>query len=219
MASIKVNGEDFFYEALPLSYEDNIVISHDEARDTLFKIRELFEEKDLLCSLAFGTLLGAIREHDFIKGDSDVDVFTNNETKLISILPFLRENGVELIRVTPRNTYSFRYKEGCYIDVYILRPLPRLSIWSLYCYALDNHATPKKFFQEYERILFLGKEFLCPKNPEKLVEFWYGKKWRTPVSGHNYYYEVRSAYYWHCYISPKLQKLLAFSKWRKYFGL
>lgn len=37
---------------------------------------------------------------------------------------------------------------------------------------------------------------MCPKNPEKLVAFWYGKNWRTPVRGHKYIYEARSHYYY-----------------------
>lgn len=212
---IIINGTDFYYDREDLSYSHTHAMSHVEAQNILFKAKELLDSKGLRFFLAYGTLLGAIREHGFIKGDEDVDIAVDNEEHLISIIPYLEENDLHLIRVIPGNTYTFRTNEDCYIDMYILRPIFRFSIWSLYCYALCNLKTPKKYFKEYDKMEFLGKDFCCPKNPEKLIEFWYGKSWRTPVRGHKFYYEVKSAYYWRLYIAPYLKKIVLFDKWHK----
>jgi len=78
---------------------------------------------------------------------------------------------------------------------------------------------PKKYFREYQNIDFLGDTYLCPKDPEKLLEFWYGKTWRTPVRGHSFKYEVSSAYYWHKYykkVKYAIQKYIGWYKWRHY---
>lgn len=169
ISTILIDGKPFSYhdERGIISFDNNVAMSHESGKRLLFKVKELFSVKDIRFCLAFGTLLGAIREHG----------------------------------------YSFRLDEESYIDVYILRPF-HFSIWGLWCYCLCDCATPKRFFKKYQKINFLGEDFLCPSNPEKLVEFWYGKDWRTPKSGKKYYYEVKSRYYWK-YKGKYIKKLLS----------
>lgn len=207
---LQINGIPFFYNEEIISYSDSRPISTENAIALLQLSNKLFRNIGLKSYLAFGTLLGAVRDKGLITGDEDVDIFIDNEQLLIDNIPYLNDNGLRLIRVFKGNLYSFRINEYAYIDVYILRPL-HVSIWSLYCYALDGLPTPKKYFKGYEFITFLGEECLCPSNPEKLLEFWYGNDWRIPVKGHNYFYEVPSHYYWSHKIRPFLGKLVG---WR-----
>lgn len=212
---IIIEGKEFEYEKEDLSWSESRAMTHEEAKKLLFKTKNLLDSKGLRFFLVYGTLLGAVRERDFIKGDEDIDIAVDDENKLISLIPYLEENGLHLIRVLSGNTYTFRSNQDCYIDVYILRPIFRYSVWSIYCFALSNYKTPKKFFKEFTSMEFLGEQFCCPKNPEKLLEFWYGKSWRIPVSGHKFYYEVKSAYYWRIYLAPVIKKIVFFDKWYK----
>lgn len=219
MKTIDIQGTPFSYEEEVLTYENVEAITLEDCISILQITKKLFSEKRIRFALAFGTLLGAVREKSLIEGDEDVDVFTDDEETLYNNLPFFYENDLRLIRMVRGKIYSFRSLSNGYIDVYILRPLKWYNIWSFYCYRLSNGYMPKKYFREYEDIVFLGDNYLCPKNPEKLLEFWYGKTWRTPVSGHSFKYEVHTAYYWHkYYIKTKhaIQKCIGWYKWRHY---
>lgn len=197
VSTIMIDGKPFSYrdERGVISFTNNVAMNHDSGKKLLYKVKELFGIKHIRFSLAFGTLLGAVREHDLIKGDEDLDVFTDQEDRLRSAIPWLAEQGLVVTRVKEGDFYSFRIDEQSYIDVYILRPF-KFSLWGIWCYSLSDCATPKYFFKNYQKITFLGEDFLVPSNPEKLVEFWYGEDWRVPKSGKKYYYEVKSRYYW-----------------------
>lgn len=217
--TIIIDGRPFTYEDEidDIVYEVSKPISIEDGLNLLKQTKLLFSNINLDFYLAYGTLLGAIREKTIIPGDEDVDVFTDDEQKLLNNLPYLYENNYKVCRINPGKLYSFRVNENAYIDVYILRPF-KFAIWKLYCYSLSNHATPKKYFKEYQDIQFLGETFRCPKNPEKLIEFWYGKDWRQPKSGKKYYYEVPPAHYWRQFrnrISPMIKMIIGWKFWHK----
>lgn len=194
--TIEVNGAPFEYEEECISYTNNFAISENDAREILSLTQTLFKEKGISVYIAFGTLLGAIREHALIKGDEDVDVYTDDEEGVLNSLDFFYKRGLRLVRYVKGRLFSFRMNEKSYIDVYVRCPISGFSIWKLYCCNLDGKPTPKKYFTTTEPIRFLGLDCQCPGHPEELVRFWYGKDWRTPVTGHNFFYEVKSHYYW-----------------------
>lgn len=204
LKTIIVNGKPFTYEneIEDINYSTISSISEEDAYALIKRTKELFSIIKLPFYLSFGTLLGAVRDKSLIQGDEDVDVFIDDEQKLYNNLPFLYENGFKICRFSRGIMYSFRLNNRSYIDVYILRPFKWYTLWRLNCLCLSNNATPKKFFKEYEDIDFLGVTCRCPKNPEKLLEFWYGKSWRTPIRGHKFYYEIRIAHIWHKYLRP-----------------
>lgn len=205
--TIIINGSPFTFDNEIITYENSTAITEKDAIEIVTRTKELFDSIGLKFYLAFGTLLGTVRDNGIIPGDEDVDVFITDEGLLYNNIPNLYQKGFRIVRYSPGKVYSFRINEKCYIDVYILRRF-RNSIWGLYCYSLCNKAMPKKYFKSYESIDFLGVQCECPANPEKLLEFWYGKEWRTPVRGHEFRYEVRSRYYWRHNIRPFLKKLI-----------
>lgn len=220
--TITIEGKEFVYEDEidDILYDALSPITENSAKQLLKKTKELFNSIELPFYLAYGTLLGAVREKTLISGDEDVDVFVLNEQTLFNNLPFLHQNGFKVCRIVSGILYSFRVDSTSYIDVYILRSF-RFAIWGFTCYSLAGAATPKKYFKEYCVIDFLGETYQCPKNPEALLEFWYGKDWRIPVSGHNFYYEILPAYYWHTYIIPFvypiIKWIIGYKFWKKYF--
>lgn len=215
-----IQGQEFVYndEIEDITYDTIFPISEEDIKCLLQKTKELFSLIELPFYLAYGTLLGAVRDHALIPGDEDVDVFILNEQTLFNKLPFLYQNGFKVCRIIAGCLYSFRVNENSYIDVYILKPY-KFAVWGLTCYSLCKYATPKKYFREYSEIDFLGDTYLCPKDPEKLLEFWYGKNWRIPVSGHNFCYEILPAHYWHTYIVPFtytiVKRMIGYKYWRK----
>lgn len=212
---IKIDGKPFEFDEEDFDYGDIAAMDPEQGRELLFMAKDLFSRVGLPFYLAFGTLLGAVRDHGIIPGDEDLDVFVDDENKLRSSLQFFKDNGLSLIRFREGRVYSFRHAEGTFLDVYIRRPLKH-SIWSLYCCHLDQYNTPKKYFKSYSPIQFLGGEFMCPSNPEDLLEFWYGKTWRIPVGGHEFKYEVASAYYWKKTVHAIKMFLLKITLWDKW---
>ena len=203
--TIFINGKPFTYEEETLEYGVTKPMSHDEAQDLLIRVKELLLQVGLPFCLGYGTLLGAVRDHDIIPGDEDLDIIVKDEALLLSSLPFLSENGLKTIRICKGSTYSFRLNDNAYIDIYIQRPIQGFSPWKLYCDCLCGFCyTPRKLMNEFQEIEFLGNAYLCYKNPERILEFWYGKTWRIPVSGHKFIYEVKSHWIWRNIIKPSL---------------
>lgn len=175
-----IDGAPFEYDAVELTVEDAKKITEKQARNILLKTKELLDKYGIQFWLHYGTLLGAIREHGFIPHDYDVDIMTEDYDKLLSVIPNLYKEGLMLIRVEDGLLYSFSY-EGAYIDIYIKSRAPfPLNIW---CYKLNGHFVPKYLMSGLQQIELYGKIFNVPKNPEKLIRFYYGATWRTPIKG------------------------------------
>lgn len=195
--TIDIMGIPFTYkdEIDDITYETISPISEQDATDLLNTTKKLFDYCGIQFSLAFGTLLGAIRENGIIKGDEDVDVFIEDESNLRKNLPYLEAHGLGLCRVCEHKFYSFHTLNDSYIDVYIKSKLP-LSIWSIWCDSLNGRGVPRRYIRRFDTITFLGVECLVPHKPERILKFWYGKDWRIPINGHVYTYEVPSRYWW-----------------------
>lgn len=194
-------GKFFFeFEEEELECENLPEISSEDAKAVLFKTQDVFSEIGVDIYLAYGTLLGAVRDQAVIPGDLDVDVYIKDEKRMFQHLHYIQECGLKLIRAL-NNTYSFRLNNNpnCFIDVYIMKPT--VSIWGLYCYNLEIMMVPKKYLYD-GKMDFLGRTFKCPKEPDKILEFWYGDTWNKPVGKFEktYTYDVPTHYYYAKYL-------------------
>lgn len=192
--SILINGVPFTYEdeKEDITYENIKPISEEDARCLLDTTKRLFNQCGLSFVLAYGTLLGAIRDHGLIKGDTDVDVYVDSEEKLRQSLPFLQENGLRLCRIYENALYSFRLNDRSFIDVYIHRNVPD-GIWGKWYDIIEFEVIPKSYLREVVTYDFLGGTYLIPKEYIKLLRHWYGNTWRTPIP--NYYDNSTLVYY------------------------
>ena len=70
------------------------------ARENLVLLKRLCDVAGLKFILFYGSLLGAVREHDFITHDEDIDVvmYKTDMSKFLNMLFDLRKEGFELAR-------------------------------------------------------------------------------------------------------------------------
>jgi hypothetical protein len=196
-----IKGVPFEYESVDLTTDDAESITFEQARAILMKAKQLLGKYGIRFWLHYGTLLGAIREHGFISHDYDVDIMTDDGDKLLEAIPDLAKEGFILIRAESGLIYSFSYS-GVYIDIYIKSEAPfPLNLW---CYRLNGHFVPKSLMKGLQEIDFLGERFNVPLNPEKLLRFYYGDTWRTPIKGkHGTYTIWPHRLYRRLFVEPK----------------
>lgn len=180
MATILVNGQPWEYEAT--SYYETEVFEHDDAKEMFLTLSEILNKNSIVFMPMFGTLLGFIRDHGFIKNDYDVDlmIYEKDSNRLINLIPVLHEHGIDITRTSEPWVYTFKYKSAS-CDFYTLRK----AAWPYsirYCRIVENYIQ-KSYFESTEKIQVFGIQVDVPKNPEILIEYMYGKNWRIPQKG------------------------------------
>ncbi|MCM0237089.1 LicD family protein [Bacteroides fragilis] len=176
---IMIDEIPFYYEEINITYENAVVIDKQLAKEILLSFKRVLDNASLPFLLMHGTLLGAVREHNFIEHDIDIDVCVSDESSFRRLIPILKENNLYLCRYQEGIIYSFIRGE-VYIDVYIAHK----ASWWLdllgYCYYCGA-IFPKKYIYNVRKMNFLNEEFLVPSKIENLLRFWYGKTWRIPI--------------------------------------
>jgi phosphorylcholine metabolism protein LicD len=149
-------------------------INREIAKKNLLALKKCFDSNNLSFGLIYGTLLGAVREKNFIEHDEDTDIFIlyENQSLLFDLLFDLREIGFEVGRLTPALLSII--KDGEYIDIYFYK------IKNNKVRECDGYEIESKVLEELENYPFLNEIFKVPKNPEKVLETLYGKNWKIP---------------------------------------
>ena len=153
------------------------------AHENLLILRRLCNEAGLNFILFYGTLLGAVREHDFITHDEDIDVvmYKADMAKFLNLLFELRKEGFELARYERRGLLSI-IRKGEYIDVYFYEPYPQDSdLW--YC---CQDICKKEYVLDLISYKFRGNDYLIPRNYIGYLNYYFGTNWRTPIQFLNF---------------------------------
>ena len=167
------------------------------ATENLLLFKTILDNANIEFFLLYGTVLGAIRENDFIEYDTDTDtgIFEEDREKLLKAIPKLLDNGFELIRTkVPDDLVTFMRNDE-YIDIGIF------SLQKGY-YTYQNNLIDKYFLDTLESVNFLGETFLVPSKTELYLEKNYGKDWKTPIKGEpsmnlgwkNYYFRFKRVF-------------------------
>jgi len=152
-------------------------MDHALATDCLLKVKEIFDRRGLTFWLIFGTLLGAVRDSDFIKWDKDIDLAcyeSDAEARYPAILE-LEQAGMKVIR-TGATDNSFQVKKELVCIDFGSAEKFRGNMW-----RYGRFYERKDFFSELIDWPFLGTVFKIPKNYEEyLQQHYHGEAWKTP---------------------------------------
>lgn len=157
------------------------VIDKEKAAKNLHILKELLDKYNVEFQLAYGTLLGAVRDKDFISHDEDCDLIVLSEykQKFIDLLPLLSENGFDVVRYDRRDLLSIM-RDGEYIDIYFFRPY----VEDLRISGCD--LSPAFLLESTTEFEFKGYFFRVPEQYEEFLKFEYGENWRTPIQWANF---------------------------------
>ena len=188
MASIKTLRGRFYYKPINI-YLGIKQINRDEAFDNLKILLNILEKNNVLISPALGTLLGIIRDNNFIEWDEDIDLFVLEEDKdkLLNAFWDLKKEGFDLVRVERAGLLYSVIRNGEYIDFYIMEKLSPELRGSADIFMLERHLTDLIDWD------FRGITIKIPKDYEEFLNLRYGN-WRIPVRSEEHTSELQS----HC---------------------
>lgn len=151
------------------------VIDRNIAFENLQLISEVLSKDSLFWQVCWGTLIGIVRDHDFIEWDEDIDIviLAEDENRFKELLWDFKERGFELIRHERGGLYSISRK-GEYTDFYVIRKASNEIR-----YTIDGGYLLEEQIRDTIDIDFKGLKLSIPRNYDELLTFYYGD-WRTP---------------------------------------
>ena len=149
-------------------------INRKKARENLLILRDILSKTRLRWGLVFGTLLGAVRENNFIAHDEDIDIFIfyEDKNKLINLIYKFKQFGFEVARYEKNSLFSI-IRNNEYIDFYFFRR-------TLFGRRCLDYFIPNLFFNRKAKIKFFNKYFPTLNNHHQYLQFQYGKDWKVP---------------------------------------
>lgn len=180
MPILKIPQGEISYHTIPL-FPGVKIINKPIAASNLKLLKSILSKSDINFQLHAGTLLGAVREHDFIDHDEDIDLafLDEDRNKVLSILPILEEAEFKVCRFDRRDLISV-IRNGEYIDFYFYKPynsiLRSCSGWLVKSEHLEKSV-------EYP---FKGEKYLIPEKWEEYLIAEYGNSWNIPIKWNNY---------------------------------
>ncbi len=167
----------------------------------------LLTSNNINYSIAFGTLLGAVREGGFISHDTDVDVAIWFDIDYRKIEKILTANGFELIRRAETDNGDFSredtyVKNGVLIDIFTFYPYDDKISYTTVFVPFNGCNTFNESFDKYggvmpiqlglpfsketERIPFESISLPAIVNRYDFLLAKYGKNWRIPDASYEY---------------------------------
>lgn len=172
MKTIYTKNGNYNFQPVNL-YHGRKKIDKEIAQENLLILRGVLANTDIRWGLIFGTLLGAIRENDFIAHDEDTDVyiFEEDRQKCVDILWELKKCGFEVARY--ENALLSIIRKNEYIDFYFFKK-------GLFGRRSDGYYVPRIHFSSTESIKLFHFDFPTLYKPNSYLEYTYGKDWKIP---------------------------------------
>jgi len=159
-------------------------INRDVMVKNLLDVRQTLNHFNIPFFLAGGTLLGLIRQNDFISWDHDIDLFCLNEDtrhdacKMRWVKNELENKEFYIVDSSRcRCKCEYFIRSGERVDLFWLDLIDDEWVFN------NTMRFPRKFFDHPETRTFFNKLFLVPNNPEGCLEYCYGEDWKTPKEG------------------------------------
>jgi hypothetical protein len=188
---------------------DKHVYSSDELYQHLKFITNEFEENKIDYWLLYGSLLGGIRQNDIIPYDYDFDLGANLEDcdKILSLNQNIEKFGYEIKKSYLNEDKLWKvslkifYNKIPMGDIYLYHKF-RDSLMRRFdpisgVYFWPKSTFPKYFIDKLIKIKIRDKLFFAPRDPQILLEHWYGKTWNIPIKSRSQggKYDCNSDYY------------------------
>jgi len=163
----------------------SIYIRNNMQKQMLLDISDLLDKYNVKHCLMFGTLLGAIRENNFLEWDNeDIDLgifeqfwkpndllWRNFNLDLRNSGYYVKDMAYNYICIASKNNPNL------HIDLYLLLKTP--EEYQVIVTGIIAHF-PFEDFDTLDTISFMGKIFNIPHNVETHLVHNYGPNWRTP---------------------------------------
>jgi phosphorylcholine metabolism protein LicD len=170
-----------------------------KALNNLKDTRDSLIECNLDYFLIDGTLLGCMREKNFIAHDTDLDlgVFMSqcDIKKTIRLINKMEDKGFTLHRqfgIFGKHFEMAFKRDGIKIDLFFYYKKDKEYRFNAFLNGGKNlekdlitFSYPIKFFEKLEKIEFLGEKFLAPNNPEEVLKIKYGN-WKEIKTNWNW---------------------------------
>lgn len=152
-----------------------------KSEKNLALLKKVLDKHNVSFLLFYGTLLGAVREKDFITHDEDIDLAILDEERLkfIDSIPDLMSVGFKVARYDRRGLLSI-IKDGEYIDFYFF------SKYNDNLRCCSGILCPDEFLENVAEYEFKGNIYLVPRNFKEYLIFEYGNNWMTPIQWNNF---------------------------------
>lgn len=168
------------------------VMNKDTALNALIDVTDALEATGNKYWLSDGTLLGAVRENDFISYDYDIDLGVSAQTFNPEFLKLTSKLGFVLLHTFGRVYDGLNLtleRDGIRVDIFLYYKRGSTIYYSYFAQFSPTKA--RRYDCEYAPVVrqqysFLGHEFWIPKNPEEHLETQYGPEWKVPVPTWNW---------------------------------
>jgi len=143
------------------------MLNHVTAKESLLLLKSIFDDNGVVFRLGYGTLLGAVREQDFIKGDNDIDLvlLQNQRNRVNCLMDKLLIKGFVVIKKC--NCFITLKRKGTLIDLYFFdqrnfidkffnRYTCSYGVWCIY---VPKHFLFMNFEEVFDEVNFIGKKF------------------------------------------------------------
>ena len=157
---------------------------HNNLYEIMGYLHDLCAKNDIKYMLDSGSILGAVREGDIIKHDTDIDISMTDQNykKLQNIFPhisksypIIHDRNKDLVRV------MFSDKNLLHVDIWIWHD--HNALLHKMNYEGKTYIMDKKYLNNLENIKLRGKDFYGTVYKEEFCALKFGKDWKTPIVG------------------------------------
>lgn len=171
-----LNEEDWKKE-IGLFYNGNPPYDQKIRKKIFCEVYKIFENLKINVWITGGTVLGAIRDNNFIEWDDDIDmdmIESDFVPEMYNLKESLIENGF-IVRLKDTNEYPKMvvFKYGMKVAIGSLKESGKLLLRPAY-------KLPRTFFNPSKKIDFMGISVLAPFPPDDYLKYVYGKSWSIP---------------------------------------